>query len=795
MSGLGAVRHFRQSVERDDMGKKRIIGLILVAVSLIALIGIIAVQSFRKPLRPQNILASGAIGYWHAVDLRQAMKDLSQTQFVRALSQIDLEAAARQIGAKEEQLVMSRLLWAQISNETNQHLVAELLGNDLTLAVYPVRSLKGASSIQKMTDVVSNISLVTRLSPGVRFIELLTAAASRLSPSISETTQEYRGKMIHVIDIQGVFFNLAYVRIKDFLVIGLGDIAAKRAIDVVTGHSPALADDPGFLEARSAQIAQADQFGYFDYGKFIQLMESLLKIPENLQDQNPAQRRLSEGFQNAQGFHIFSCSLTYGSVLQGRCDFSFDKDRISDDVRRFYNFEPRPNETLSFVPKTAALYSWNAMISLDFYWEMLQRQLAQSRRAQSGPASSGLAAVLRADKIFGVETQSVIDLLADEFGFYLTEVKIGRIPVPQGVLFFKVKDAAGAKELLRQIFPEQGMLAFQHETYQDADIVFLSPFPFLADLEPAYCFFQGYLLLSPNRNVLKQSLDAARHPEGLWRGSIAVANDPDALTRPANGLFFVNTAHWAQEGKKILAWANEWAGIQDERRKAFEAGARKRLDDVKANLSQKAEELEQLEAQLMDEEQRRQSAEQDPEAIKEIQAQWEQKTALLGTVREAVNNLLEEQAQLEAAQSGQEEGQRLTDAGEARLAELIVQIPKRQERLAELEADVKLLEDQRSRLQDRRNTAEEISAAIKDQESRFEEIRREMTAMEETRAELEKVLAAYSRSNLPSSEQRRIALRAIVNPFLDSLEFMPWAAATTRMLPDRIRSEFFLEVR
>jgi len=780
------------------MNKKRITGLILIAVSLVAVIIVVVKQFYHKPVQPEDLLASGAIGYWRAVNLREAMEGFSQTQFMQSLKAIDLEAAARQIGATEEQLAMSRLLWAQVSNQANRRFVAELFGNDLAVAVYPVQARQGASTIQKMTDALSQISIVTRLSPGVKFIELLTAAASRVSLSISEITQEYRGKTIHVIDIQGLFFDLAYVRVKDFLIIGLGETAAKRTIDVMAGHGPSLAEDSTCQDVQAGKIVTADQSGYFNYGAFIQQMEAVLMIPENPQDQTPAQRRMAEGFKNARGFELFSCSLTYGSVMQGRCDFSFKGDRVSDDVRRFYNFTARENATLAFVPKPAALYSWNAMIRLDFYWEMFQRQLSEARRDGSQTRQSGLMTMLSTGNIQGVEVQKLVDLLADESGFYFTEIKIGRIPVPQGVVFFKVKDVAEVRELLQQIFPEQGMLAFQREIYQDADIAFLSPFPFLADLEPAYCFVQDYLLLSPHREALKQALDAARDPRDLWRGTVSVSQESDVLIRPSNGLVFVRLAHWAQEGKKILAWANEWAGIQDQRRKAFEAGAQKRLDDVNENLSRKEDELAQLEAQLIEEQHRQQDAGTVvPQELDEMLAQWEQKSALLSTTREAVENLLKEKNQLETAhaQSEPEGGLRLTAAGERRLAELAVQLPKRRERLAELETAVKQLDEQRNRLQRRRAEEESLSALIAEKESRFAEIRREMKALEESREELENVLAAYSRSNLPTEEQRGIALRSVLNPFLDSLEFVPWAAVTTMMLPDRIRSEFFWEVR
>ncbi|MEW5895852.1 MAG: hypothetical protein AB1650_08900 [Candidatus Omnitrophota bacterium] len=738
----------------------------------------------RKALTVEQIVPSEAMFYVHVFEPGRVLTDFSQTELVKKIRAVEFKKVLIELKASQEEIDLYDQITRQIFSRMNQEIFSSLFSREFAVAFYMDNSSEETDS-RKFIKFLSQILLVTRIKPEAKFIEVLTAAVSKFSDEVTETTKEYLGETVHVLHLKGALPSIAYVRFGEILALGAGDTAVKRAIEVVKGKTISIDHDPAFLEGKKSFLPQATVQGYFQYGLFMtKIKDAVLALTEkNDKINQKILEQMETMMKGVQGFETFIFSNQVDQVVHGRIDTIFKLDKMSEDLKQIYQFSPADNASLSFVPREAIIYYWNSLLSLESYWKVLKKEfsLPSSEDGESSPTT-----------VFGLNLDEVVSMLSNQFGAYLTGFEITDLaPLPQAVFFLNTKNEEGLREKIKGFISNQGLLRIEQEEYQGINIEYIAGIPLIpSQLKPAYCFFKNHFFAATNPALLRQALDAETS-QSLLRNSQVFSRDEYGFTVPMNNIFFVEIDRLVTEVMQLFQWANGWADVQYARRKAFKEGAKKRLEDILKEIDTKKAEVVEFEKQMDSDRQSMESLTVSPETVRKTDAELERQRKLEITFTNSIKALQEEKRQLSEAR----EARRLTTDGQKRLEEIEDNMLKREEQYGKLRSEIDGLEARRSELSGKTELKGELELKINKGEEKVMAMRQELRALEDKETELDHMIEEYSKKDLLTPEERKVILGNLVNPLLEAFTEMEWAGSWTKMMEDRIRSEFFLKVK
>lgn len=587
---------------------KKIIPVIIGVVVLLAFgAGIFLWQANRKAVPLETLLPEQPVGYVRQTQLSKGLEEFARTRFYQDLQAINVENAIEKIGAGPEGAARYKKLKQTLFSGENQQLVKQLFGKEFVVAAYPDDSLKNfqPKDSEEMTmiamQMAQNIFVVSRISPELQVAEFVSKFFLQYQEELSSRTSQYRGKTITVLSTKDGIINIGYFRMKDILVVGLGEKAARAAIDTLARSRKSLAQDPVFLKSRGAFLEGAESVGYMDFQVFYKLLkEGMTQWLAGQKDIPPGyEERFQEELKQMAGMQTVTYSGKTGPVYAAKMDLHFDKNALHPDVKPFYTCPPDSNKTLSFVPSDTLVYNWSTCIDVKELWRQFQSGLesdAELGGGQAAPPSRMIAAV---EQQLGMSLEKdILPVLGREFGVYLTDLDVsGMIPIPRIVFLAQVTEKAGAEAVLNKLLALQPMLRPEQEQYSDAAVMYI-PVPMFEGLEPAYAFIGDYLLIATNRAALKSSLDTAKDPGKSLSSATGFQEVNFGLTDKNNSVFFMQVDRTMEKAQSLLDWVVTWGGKAAVQQEAFKTGSQQRLADIRGNIVKDKETLAGLTDQL-----------------------------------------------------------------------------------------------------------------------------------------------------------------------------------------------------
>lgn len=771
--------------------KKKIIIFTIIVAALFS--GIVVLLQPSISVGVKDVLPSGAVFYYHAVDLEKNLSAFLETTLAASLAEIDFFSVMKKLNVTQKELDLYAAVERQFSSEQNRMILSKLFGREIALAIYlPSRELKGASSLESVGQLLSNISFVTRLNPEVRFIEVLTAALSNMNPDIREETLQYRGKVIHLLTMEGFFLKIGYVRFGELLVFGIGDAAAKKAIDCINDSELSLAQDAALSLDLERQVGGAEFEGFFHYEKFMATMKEM--VLGYAADNETARTNIQKGFIGAQGFKVFSFSGKYDRVLQGRLNITYDATQFSEKSRQFYAFSSQKNHSLDFVPRTAMLYSWNAMANFNVYWDMIREQIAQASQITDAQkvALPGIFSVMQ---LLSVDINDVMPLLTNELGWYFLGMELSDIvPAPKAVFFIGVSNMAQMRDFIDNELLKKSLWHVQKEVYQGIEIGYVDNIPLMNKIRPAYAVAHNYVLISTHQEFIREAIDVIQEKAKPLALESAFIDSQYGMSSNGNAVFFLNMSAFTDELKKVLNWANDWADTYYTRQQAFKAGAEKRLDDVRLEIKAKQDELGRLEQGMLDVEDTKRTIENiDPQEVEDLKNELERKEKILLASENSISALEKEETELVRIE--QDKSLLLPEDGVAQLAYIQGELVKRRQRHESLTGEVDQIRADYQALTNKAEQHEDLMQQLFVGEEEFSHIRNQMKALEETETQLRELIKGYNNPNMPTPSERAMLLDELINPTLNALHYIKWIGLRTAKTPQYIRSEIVVEVK
>ncbi|HOW36052.1 MAG TPA: DUF3352 domain-containing protein [Candidatus Omnitrophota bacterium] len=554
---------------------KKWIGVIVAAV---VVLGMAAGFYYLKISRVSmdSILPAGAAVYVHASDIGKDLKNFQSTKLWSNIQGIDVETLMKESGASQADIETYIRIKAQASTAMTGLLLDKFFSREVGLAIY--RSEIGSGGSQALLDALSNIVVITRVKPEAQFVEFMTTLYNKFNQQVNTQTEQYKGYTVTTVEAdKGI--DIAYVKIKDFLVIGFGKKAAYACVDVAAKSRAPLLQDASYHAAQSRLLKAAH---LVVYGNLEAVLTDLRRWFEILADGKMAEKeknQIQAVLYNLAGLKTLGFSSLPGKIAQGKSVLILDKERMNAELLQAYSRKPQANNTINFVPKEALLYHWSNCFNAKQYWGSFTR--AMDKEEKKSP--DGLSARDRlndVEKRLGVNIESdVVPLLDNETGGFLYAVDAGMLfPVPKLVFFIKVKDRAAAEKIMDALTADAAALA-QTEEYRSVRIKYVS-LPLGATLQPGFCFLGDYLLISSSREVLKKSIDAQNDKSLSLAANEDLKTIDPAFTDKGNSVFFAQTDKFLDEVRELCSWGVGMLSFRAAGIQAYQSGIEKKIDDM-----------------------------------------------------------------------------------------------------------------------------------------------------------------------------------------------------------------------
>ena len=587
--------------------KKLFIGLSV--LMLVAAIGVWVISSRKEEMTLEDVLPQGAVFYVRFSDIEANIEKLTATQLWQNLCQVNYGLLWDK-GQTQTQKAAMRSVQQTISNPAAQAVFKRFFGKELALAVYPA-SLDLASVSEATTETLvrlaeemsSSIFLATRIDSDIQLAESLAGFFNQYGLSPSMETVSYEDQTIHFVTLPGVNMKLGFVRIKDILVIGMGDKSARLSVDVYQRRQKALKADPHFQKAAEQVLESAGLFGYLDIGRFLaplreQMSRFIDRLEQEVQKEREddtegagskiveTKRQWEEIFSRMAGFEFFAFSGRIDDIASFKFDLFLDKAGLDPQIAAHYSCPPAENKTLRFIPQDVLGYQWGNCFDFSYSWKQLKEEVARIQ-AQPDMPPTGLRDI---GDLMGMSLEEeILPAFGDEFGGYLKDIQTGAsFPIPHILFFVKIQDEENARRLFAAL-DERMPLILQEEEYKGIKIKYVVS-PLGDEVQPGYCVLDDYGLIALQRQTLKTSIDTYHDPSLSLAGAPAFKEIDFGLSGPNRAVLFAQAGGIARKLEGVMEWGKTWAASQDTRRQAFKSGSDRRLADVEKEITVKKEE-------------------------------------------------------------------------------------------------------------------------------------------------------------------------------------------------------------
>lgn len=569
--------------------KKIISGILFIAI--LVLVGLILFKFIQKENRPiSDVLPQNPLVYIHLTDTADNFNELVSTEVFKAIEQIDYQKLLESIGMTQDQNERFNAVISQLKDPRNGLIINKLFGKEFSIAIYSSDSTMASMEIKSMQvaaaiaeDVLSNIFIVTRVPKDIQVAEVISRAFPNFGKNITNGLQDYNGLKIHTLKDNQSGLKYSYALIQDLLIIGIGDSAPKQAWDVARKKVQPLSDDIKFKAAVKRKLDEAEFIGFLDMEN---IFEGIKGQAEQWMafdsDKDPeAEDKVDDFFQRVKGFENAGVSAKLNQMLSVKLDLFYDINKLEQDVALLYHqCMADENATISFIPKDVLGYQWTGCFGLDYFWKEVKKGIEQQARIASSTKTADQAIEELEQKIGLKIEEDIIAAIGDEMGGFLSEIKTGGFfPIPKLLLFVQIKNKGKMDKLLNHLADKMPLMKMQEENYKGLTLTFL-PFSIGSDIQPAYTFLGNYLLLSINKQILKDSIDTSKGEKPSITSNEAFKGVDFGLSGKNSSVVFINTASIMDSLSAVIKWAGKWADLKEEKTTALESGSRKRLEDI-----------------------------------------------------------------------------------------------------------------------------------------------------------------------------------------------------------------------
>jgi len=486
---------------------------------------------FQRPgLAVEEVLPSNPLVFGRLDHMEEHIHEAVHSDFGKNVAAIDLPDVLNRNNFSPKDVRDLELWQKDLRQLWRNPLAKRFLGKEAAVAVY-------------RQDGFYRVFVALRLTPSTRIAELLGQLSHHWGDNVNVRRQKYRGRVINHVFFKKEGMGIAYVRIRDLIVVApqsLGHL--EDVVDVYQQRQESLKADPSFDFVRQNAYPSGDGL------VFVNL--SLFSGFTSLSSQTAA-------------FPVWGLSYMPGPVSKYKVMIGLNKKYMPSGMRKVLDCPASTDESLSLVPANAIAYHWGGCYDFGQLWQSLKEGLE---------VSPGVAAAVREVKgrlerrLHINIRRDVLPLLGHEMGGYLTDVDMqGAYPFPRMLIFVKVSDRAAAERLLDRLAVNP-IADIHGEEYQHIKIHYITALHLWTtinldtrgNVDPGYCFVGDYLLVATSRQLLKGSIDAYSDSLRSLISDDVVAQFSLADGKKFHSVTLMKTAELSRRAQDFLGWADKY---------------------------------------------------------------------------------------------------------------------------------------------------------------------------------------------------------------------------------------------
>lgn len=518
------------------------------------------IWSQRPGLPVEELLPSHPLVYARLVHVREHIDQVIHSDFGKNVAAIDLPDVLSRNNFSPKDISDFQRWQKDLGKLWSNPLVKSFIGKEAAIAIY-------------RNDKSYQLFVTLRLTLSTRIAELLSRLSHHWGDDVTVSQQQYQGRVINHILFKKQGLGLAYVRIRDLLIIAPESLDhLEEVVDVYQHKREPLQEDPSYNFVRQNAYPSSDGLVFVNLNLFSDLwrgeMDSRLTVL---------------GYQTA-AFPVYGLSYMPGVVSKYKMIVGLNEKYLPSGMLKTFSCPAVTNDSLKFIPDNAIAYNWGGCYDFEQSWGTLRKSLDDNPQLAQGVDKFKH----RLEKHFQINIKKdVLPLLGHEIGGYLTDVDMqGNYPFPRLLIFVKIKDRPAAERLLDR-FVQNPLLMLQHEEYDHVDIHYIT-LPIGANMDPGYGFLDDYLLVATSRQLLKKSIDAYNDSMRSIVSDDAVEQFSLDGGQKFHSVTLMKTAELSRRAQDFLGWIDKYLSGQVSMAAAYKQDGdnkKQELDDAIADKS------------------------------------------------------------------------------------------------------------------------------------------------------------------------------------------------------------------
>jgi len=484
----------------------------------------------RPGLALEKVLPSQPLVFARLAHVQEHLDQVINSDFGKNLAAIDLPEILSRNNFSPREISDFKQWQIDLTKFWQNPLIKKFLGKEAAVAIY--RNNKSYK-----------VFFILRLTLSTRIAELLSQLSHHWGDDVSVTPEKYQGRVINHILFKKQGFGLAYVRIRDLLIVApeaLGHV--EESVDVYEHRHEPLGNDASFNFVRQNAYPTGDGLVFVNLNLFSDLWRGEVDS-----------RLTPLGYQTS-AFPVYGLSYLPGVISKYKMMVGLDEKYMPSGLRKAFDCPALTNDSLKLVPANAIWYNWGGCYDLEQSWEGAKEQL----EANPDLSQAIIKFKNRLEKHFQVNIKKdVLPLLGHEIGGYLTDVDmVGTYPIPRLLVFVKIQDRPAAQRLLDK-FIQNPITTLHSEEYDHVDIHYIS-LALGANVDPGYSFLGDYLLIATSRQLLKKSIDAYNDSLHSIISDDAIEQFSLASGEKFHSVTLIKTAELSRRAQDFLGWLDKY---------------------------------------------------------------------------------------------------------------------------------------------------------------------------------------------------------------------------------------------
>jgi len=500
---------------------------------------------FSNKLQPELFLDPEVLVVNKHYDFVQRIKNFKQSPLADKISSMDFSLVSTVLDIPDiDPSTISR--WRESFNSIIDHpLLDEIFGSEFTLALVPGTP---AIHLDDKKSLINSMLVIARPRHHARLLELFS---DLIDPEGLVTEARYGGYIIKRIPVEGDQ-RLAVVRVKDLLLISLNEHIIRKSLDIYDQNSSLISEISEYRQVTDT-LEKSSSITYVNMSKAVDAITSSI----NHSGTENFIAALRPKLENLKGYkHLIWGTWDTNESISQRATISFDTEEILPEYRELFRVEPSSSDVYKRINGDTIWYYWTNILRPRALLALYNQQMLVSKKTPS------YQFIHEIEEISGYSTEELFSLIENDFLIALKNSPEEQfIPIPRLLLAIKTGNAEKLYAVIERI-TEHYDIPLSRQSINGTDIYLWGGVVPTGDLQPTFCVTDEYLVLSSNRQQVKEFIHSGK-------GYSSLDSNPDftavntGMTDLNNSVNYIDSRSLSVLIKEIFSWIGTMIAIQD----------------------------------------------------------------------------------------------------------------------------------------------------------------------------------------------------------------------------------------